>query len=38
MERRRGEEPGADYEEIHRNWLLGSAAFRQELLAPRVCQ
>ncbi len=36
MERRRGEESGADYEEIWRDWVLGSAAFRQELLAAVV--
>jgi len=33
MERRRAEESGADYEEIRRDWVLGSEAFRQELLA-----
>ena len=33
MERRRGEESGADYEQIRRDWVLGSEAFRQELLA-----
>ena len=33
MERRRREESGADYEEIRRNWVLGSDPFRQELLA-----
>ena len=33
MERRRAEEAGADYEEIRRDWILGSEGFRQELLA-----
>ena len=33
LERRRGEESGADYEPIRRDWVLGSEAFRQELLA-----
>ena len=33
MERRRAEESGADYEQIRRDWVLGSEAFRQELLA-----
>ena len=36
MERRRGEESGADYEPIRRDWVLGSEAFRQELLAAVV--
>ena len=36
MERRRGEESGADYEQIRRDWVLGSEAFRQELLAAVV--
>src|ERR1035437_8512567 len=36
MERRRGEESGADYEQIRRDWVLGSEAFRQELLAAAV--
>jgi hypothetical protein len=33
MERRRAEESGADYEQIRRDWVLGSEAFGQELLA-----
>jgi len=33
MERRRAEESAADYEGIRRDWMLGSEAFRQELLA-----
>jgi REP element-mobilizing transposase RayT len=33
MERRRGEESEADYEQIRRDWILGSDEFRQELLA-----
>ena len=36
MERRRGEESWADYEQIRRDWVLGSEAFRQELLAAVV--
>jgi len=36
MERRRAEESGADYELIRRDWVLGSEAFRQELLAAAV--
>jgi hypothetical protein len=36
MERRRAEESGADYEAIRRDWMLGSEAFRQELLAAAV--
>jgi hypothetical protein len=36
MERRRGEDSGADYEQIRRDWVLGSEAFRQELLAAVV--
>ena len=36
LERRRGEESGADYEPIRRDWVLGSEAFRQELLAAVV--
>jgi len=36
MERRRAEESAADYEEIRRDWVLGSEAFRQELLAAMV--
>ena len=33
MERRRAEESAADYEGIRGDWILGSEAFRQELLA-----
>jgi len=33
MERRRTEEADADYEQIRQDWILGSEAFRQELLA-----
>jgi hypothetical protein len=33
MERRRAEGSAADYEQIRRDWVLGSEAFRQELLA-----
>jgi len=33
MEQRRAQERAADYEEIRRGWCLGSAEFRQELLA-----
>jgi REP element-mobilizing transposase RayT len=33
MERRRGEEGGADYGAIRRGWCLGSEEFRQDLLA-----
>jgi REP element-mobilizing transposase RayT len=33
MERRRAEESVADYEQNRRDWVLGSEAFRQELLA-----
>jgi putative transposase len=33
MERRRGEEAGADYGAVRRDWCLGSAEFRQDLLA-----
>jgi len=36
MERRRAEESAADYEDIRRDWVLGSEAFRQELLAAVV--
>ena len=36
MERRRAAESGADYELIRRDWVLGSEAFRQELLAAVV--
>ena len=36
MERRRAEESAADYEQIRRDWVLGSEAFRQELLAAVV--
>jgi hypothetical protein len=36
LERRRAEESGADYEAIRRDWVLGSEAFRQELLAAAV--
>ena len=36
MERRRVEESAADYEQIRRDWVLGSEAFRQELLAAVV--
>jgi hypothetical protein len=36
MERRRAAESGADYELIRRDWVLGSEAFRQELLAAAV--
>ena len=34
MERRRAEESAADYEQIRHDWVLGSEAFRQELLDP----
>ncbi len=33
MEKRRAEENGTDYESLRRDWVLGSEAFRQELLA-----
>lgn len=33
MERRRAEESAADYEQIRWDWVLGSEAFRQQLLA-----
>lgn len=33
MERRRAQEAGADYEASRRDWILGSEAFRRELLA-----
>ena len=33
---RRAEEAEADYEGIRRDWMLGSEAFRQELLAAAV--
>jgi len=33
MENRRAEEGAADYEELRRDWVLGSEAFRRELLA-----
>jgi putative transposase len=33
MEQRRAEESTADYEALRRDWVLGSEAFRQELLA-----
>jgi hypothetical protein len=36
VERRRAEESSADYEQIRRDWVLGSEAFRQELLAAVV--
>ena len=36
MERRRAEKSAANYEEIRRDWMLGSEAFRQELLAAVV--
>jgi REP element-mobilizing transposase RayT len=36
MERRRAEESATDYEQIRRDWVLGSEAFRQELLAAVV--
>ena len=36
VERRRAEESSADYEQIRRDWVLGSEAFRQELLAAAV--
>jgi REP element-mobilizing transposase RayT len=36
MERRRVEESGAEYEQIRRDWMLGSEAFRQELRAAMV--
>jgi hypothetical protein len=36
MERRRAEESEADCEEIRHDWMLGSEAFRQELLAAVV--
>ena len=36
MEHRRAEESSADYEQIRRDWVLGSEAFRQELLAAAV--
>jgi hypothetical protein len=32
-EKRRAEETSADYEQLRRDWVLGSDAFRQELLA-----
>ena len=32
MERRRAEESAADYEQLRRDWVLGSEASRQELL------
>ena len=38
MERRRAEESVADYEQVRRDWVLGSEAFRQELLAAVVEQ
>jgi hypothetical protein len=38
MGRRRAEESVADYEQIRRDWVLGSEAFRQELLAAVVEQ
>jgi REP element-mobilizing transposase RayT len=38
MERRRMEEAGADYEALRRDWILGSEAFRQELLAAMAGQ
>ena len=38
MERRRAEESAADYEQIRRDWVLGSEVFRQELLAAAVEQ
>src|SRR5438876_813077 len=33
MESRRGEESAADYEQLRKDWVLGSEEFRQELLA-----
>jgi putative transposase len=36
MEHRRAEESSADDEQIRRDWVLGSEAFRQELLAAAV--
>jgi hypothetical protein len=36
MERRRAEESAASHEEMRRDWMLGSEAFRQELLAAVV--
>src|ERR1039458_10342750 len=36
MERRRAEESVTDYEQIRRDWVLGSEAFRRELLAAVV--
>ena len=33
MEKRRAEEGAADYEELRRDWVLGSEEFRRELLA-----
>ena len=36
MERRRAEESGANYEAIRGDWMVGSEAFRQELLAAAV--
>ena len=36
MERRRAEESAANYEAIRRDWVLGSEAFRQELLVAVV--
>ncbi len=33
MTPRRAEESGTDYEALRRDWVLGSEAFRQELLA-----
>jgi hypothetical protein len=36
MERRRAEESATDYEQIRRDWVLGSEAFRQEILVAVV--
>jgi hypothetical protein len=33
MESRRAEESAADYDQLHKDWVLGSEEFRQELLA-----
>jgi hypothetical protein len=35
-EKRRAEESAADYEQLRRDWVLGSEAFRQELLMAMV--
>jgi hypothetical protein len=36
MERRRAGESATDYEQIRRDWVLGSEAFRQEILVAVV--